>query len=227
MIAMMRRPCFPRARLVLVTLAFAIALSPTFSPSANALEEQRGEEAAIKAFDLRLCTILTKKDPKGEDLRCNLTKTWARSTIKEADSHKLSWSFGDAQCTVSVNLSRARLIEVLTGDGRKFFVPPHTANCIVEQDGKREKVTATVSPKLYFKDGKVEKVWVNLTSVDGPANITATLQTAAYLADSLGLFHRRMIKSINKYIERHCAQTYPQLVSASAPPAASAKPSKK
>ena len=220
------RRLYLRAALVLVAL-FAIVLSPIIAPSAYALEEQRGEEAAIKACDQRLCTILTKKDAKGEDLRCNLTKTWAKSTIKEADSHKLSWSFGDAQCTVSINLSRARLVAVLTGDGRKFFMPPHTANCIVEQDGKREKVTATLSPKLYFKDGKVEKVWVNLTDVEGPANIKATLQTAAYLADSLGLFHRRMIKSINKYIERHCAQAYPQLVSTSPPAASSPKSSKK
>jgi hypothetical protein len=223
----MMQHLFLRAAALTLVALFAIALSPAFAPSAHALDEQRGEEAAIKACDLRLCTILTKKDPKGEDLRCNLTKTWARSTIKEADSHKLSWNFGDAQCTVSINLSRARLVEVLTGDGRKFFVPPHTANCIVEQDGKREKVTATVSPKIYFNDGKAEKVWVNLTAVEGPANITATLKTAAYLADNLGLFHRRMIKSINKYIERHCAQTYPQLVSTSAPAASSPKPSKK
>ena len=59
---------------------------------------------------------------------------------------------------------------------------------MVEQDGKLQKVTATLSPKIYFKDGKAEKIWVNLTNVEGPAGIKATLQTAAQLADTLGLF---------------------------------------
>ena len=197
-----------------------------FLPAAQALEEQRGEEAAIKACDKRLCTILMQKDPKGDDLRCALTKTWARSTIKEADSHKLSWAFGDAQCTANINLSRARLVAALTDDQRKLRVPPHTVNCVVEQDGKLEKVTATLSPKIYFKDGKAEKIWVNLTNVEGPAGIKATLQTAAQLADTLGLFHRRMLKSVNRYVERHCPKTFPQLVSTS-PPKTSAKPDKK
>lgn len=203
-----------------------LAAALLFLPVAHALEEQRGEEAAIKACDKRLCTILVQKNAKGDDLKCSLTKTWARSTIKEADSHKLSWAFGDAQCSVDINLSRARLVSALTDDRKKLRVPPHTVNCVVEQNGKLEKVTATVAPKIEFRDGKAEKVWVNLTNVEGPAGITATVQTAAQLADTLGLFHRRMIKSINRYVERHCPKTFPQLV-ATTPPKSSTKPDKK
>ena len=211
-----------RWALPLATLSAALMLVP----GARALEEQRGEAAAIKACDKRLCTILVQKNAKGDDLRCNLTKTWARSTIKEADSHKLSWAFGDAQCSVDINLSRAVLVSALTEDRRKLRVPPHTVNCVIEQDGKLEKVTATLAPKIEFRDGKAEKVWVNLTNVEGPAGIKATMQTAAQLADTLGLFHRRMIKSINRYVERHCPKTFPQLVSTT-PPKQSTKPDKK
>jgi hypothetical protein len=204
------------------------ALSAAFLlvPGAHALEEQRGEAEAIKACDKRLCTMLMQKNAKGDDLRCSLTKTWARSTIKEADSHKLSWAFGDAQCSVDINLSRARLVSALTDDHKKLRVPPHTVNCLVEQNGKLEKVTATLAPKIEFRDGKAEKVWVNLTDVEGPAGIKATMQTAAQLADTLGLFHRRMIKSINRYVERHCPKSFPQLVSTT-PPKSGAKPDKK
>lgn len=183
--------------------------------AATALEEGRGEEAAIKACDQRLCSILLQKNPKGDDLRCSLTKTWARSKIKEAESPKLSWGFGDARCTVDINLSRATLVAVMTGERPTFRVPTHTANCVVEQGGKLEKVTAVLAPKIVFKDGRADKVWVNLKSVEGPASITFTVQTAAQLADTLGLFHRQMIKSINRYIERHCPTT--QSLAASPP----------
>lgn len=194
-----------------------LAATVALAPRASALEELRGEGAALEACDKRLCTILMQKSAKGEDLRCNVTKTWARSTIKEADSHKLSWGFGDARCSVEVNLSRGPLVAVLVGERRKFLVPPHTVNCVIEQDGKLEKVTATLSPKIYFKDGKADKVWVNLTEVEGPAGIKGTLQAAAQLADGLGLFHRQMIKAINRYIDRHCPKTFPQLVAKSSP----------
>lgn len=184
---------------------------------ASALEELRGEQAAIKACDQSLCSIVLQRNVKGADLRCNLTKTWARSQIKEADSHKLRWGYGDARCTADINLSRERLIAVLNGDGRKFFVPPHTVNCVVEQDGKLEKVTATAAPKIVFKDGKVDKVWINLKEVEGPAGIKATVLTAAELNDRIGLFHRQIVKAINRYIERHCPKTYPQLTASSPP----------
>jgi len=183
--------------------------------AATALEELRGEEAAIKACDQRLCSILLHKNPRGDDLKCALTKTWAKSQIKEAESSKLSWGFGDARCSVDVNLSRERLVAVMTGEQSTFRVPRHTANCLVEQGGKLEKVKAVLAPKIVFKNGRADKIWVNLKSVDGPASITLTVQTAAQLADTFGLFHRQMIKSINRYIERHCPTT--QSVAASPP----------
>ena len=106
------------------------------APDARALEELRGEKEAIKACDKRLCAILTQKSPKGEDLKCALTKTWARSKIKEAENSKLTWGYGDARCTVDINIERLAVVQAMTGERDKFWVQPHTANCIVESDGK-------------------------------------------------------------------------------------------
>ena len=173
-------------------------------PAALALEQQKGEAAAIEACDKRLCAILVGKSPQGPDLKCALTKTWARSTIKEADTQQLSWGFGDARCSMDIKLSRERLVEAMTAERNTFHAGRLTANCVVEQGGRLEKVTAVVAPKIEFRGGKADKVWVRLKSVDGPASVTLTLQTAAQLADTFGLFHRQMIKSINRYIDRHC-----------------------
>jgi hypothetical protein len=72
-----------------------------------------------------------------------------------------------------------------------------------------------LAPKIVFRNGRADKIWVNLKKVEGPSSITFTVQTAAQFADTFGLFHRRMIKSINRYIERHCPTT--QAVAASKP----------
>jgi hypothetical protein len=198
--------------------AFALAVvTMTATTGARALEPLRGEEAAIKACDKRLCALLTQKNPKGEDLECALTKTWQKSQIKEAESSKLTWGYGDARCTVDINLSRETLLEAMAADKRKYRVPSHTVNCIVEQDGKLEKVTAKLAPRITFKDGRADKIWVNLREVEGPAGIRAVLVMAAELADRLGLFHKRMVKSVNRYIERHCPREFPEVASKSKP----------
>lgn len=182
-------------------------------PDAVALEELKGEVDAIKACDKRLCSMVMEKKAKGDDLTCSLTKTWAKATIKEAENAKLTWGYGDARCTVDINLKRALILDALSGEKSSLRIPAHTANCIVEQDGKVEKVTATLEPKITFKDGKADKVWINLKSVDGPTSIKATLYAASELADRLGLFQRRLVKGVNRYIERHCPREHPEIAS--------------
>ena len=181
-------------------------------PAAHALDEQAGEARAIQACDERLCRMLVQKNPTGEDLKCRLTKTWAKSTIKEADQRKLKWGFGDARCTVDISISRAAIVGALNGGKEsKFWAPPHTADCVVEQDGQIKPVKATLAPKIVFKGGKAEKIWINLMSVEGPPNVKTTLATAAQLNDTVGLFHRAMLKSVNRFIYKHCPNSYPQL----------------
>jgi len=212
-------PAFSRLPLAMATLGIAMLGGVFASSPVHALEEGSGEAKAIDACDKRLCDILQQKNPKGEDLKCSLTKTFARSTIKEGDQSSVKWMFGDARCTVHIDISRATIVAALSGPENKFWVPSHTANCIVEQDGQIKTVTATLAPKIVFKDGKAEKVWVNLLNVEGPTGIKATLSTAAQLNDTIGLFHRALLKSVNGYIYKHCPKYHPLTQAAVAPPA--------
>jgi hypothetical protein len=127
-----------------------------------------------------------------------------------------------------IDINRATIVAALSAAETKFWVPSHTASCIVEQDGQVKTVTATLAPKIVFKGGKAEKVWVNLLNVEGPPGIKATLSTAAQLNDTIGLFHRALLKSVNGYIYKHCPKYHPVTQAAVAPPAkpAPAKPAK-
>jgi hypothetical protein len=213
----------PRGGAAVTAMAVFASLLLTAMPT-RALEQGSGEQQAIDACEKKLCTMLLQKSPKGDDLKCQLTKTWARSTIKEAESKVVKWGFGDARCSVDLNLTRAAIVSAMTTEKFTYEVPTHTANCVVEQDGKVDTVTATLSPKIVFANGKAEKIWINLKNVEAPAGIKATIWTAARLEDSLGLFHRKIIKSTNKFIERNCAKKYPQVASAAGlPPPAKKK----
>lgn len=176
------------------------------SPAA-ALEELKHEKKAISACEINLCRMLVTKETKGPDLKCDLTKTWGQKTIKEAESSSLTWGFGDARCTVKIDVKRAEILHAINAGKAKFHLPDQKIDCIVEEsaDGKDAKhVVVVVSPKIEFKDGKAEKIWVNLKSTDGPGGVTGTLKLAAFLADKLGLFHGAMLKGVNGFIYKSC-----------------------
>ena len=103
----------------------------------------------------------------------------------------------------------------------KFWVPPHTANCVVEQGGQLKSLKATVAPKIEFKNGQAEKIWINLT----PHRRRRQHQRLAVgrrrphrqaSASSIGA----MIKSVNGYIYKHCPKKYPQAQAAKPAPKA-------
>jgi hypothetical protein len=79
---------------------------------------------------------------------------------------------------------------------------------VVEQDGKPKPVLVRLAPKLEFKNGKADKIWINLNEVDGPTAVKATVSLAASLEDNLGIFHRSMVKSVNKFLHTRCGERY-------------------
>ena len=198
------------------TIGAAMLLGALGLDAVNALEPESGEAAAILDCERRLCTLLDQRE-KGEDLTCALSKTWVRNLIKSADQPTVKWGFGDARSSIRIHISRAHVAEALAARGTdyKLWIPPHTATCLVEIDGQARTVTATLAPKLILKDGRVEKIWVNLTNLEGPTAVKATLWTAARLADNVGLFQRPLIKSVNRFISTTCPKKYP-LAAASA-----------
>ena len=206
-------------RLGAALIVCLIPIAPSY-----ALEPVPGEAKILEDCDRRLCTILLKKEANGDDLKCELTKTWARSTIKGADSPGLTWGFGDARCTAHLSIARASLVTAITAKNYKLWVPAHTAECVVEQSGQMKTIKATLAPKIEFKSGRVEKIWVNLQSMEGTSSITGLLSAGANLIDSTGLFHGQMVKEANKYIYTQCPKNYPEVLAGTSPKLKAKKP---
>jgi hypothetical protein len=177
---------------------------------AEAIAPQAGEAAALEDCNRRTCTMLLEKNPRGEDLQCNLTKTWPQATIKRADKLVLRWSFGDARCSVQLHVRRADIVGALTQPEYKLELPAHTADCLIEDAGQLRPITATLSPRIVFQNGRAEKIWVNLINADGGASITKFLWVAAKLEDTTGLFHSALVRAVNTYIYDQCPAKYPQ-----------------
>jgi len=199
-------------------LAFAAMTGP-----GRALEEPPGELPALKACEKTLCGMVMDKNPAGGDFRCDAQKTWAKSSLEGGESKGVSWGFGDARCKADIKLSRADIIAALTKPKHTIRIPSQQVSCVLEREGELKPVAIKLAPKLTFKDGKADKVWINLENIDGPADVKSTIWTAAKLEDSIGIFHRPMIKSINKFLFKQCPKRYGAAAVAAAAKAAKAK----
>ncbi|WP_072390947.1 hypothetical protein [Hyphomicrobium sp. CS1GBMeth3] len=205
---MSQRATSTRSRRICVS-GFAAVLTLLVSTAPlHAIEEPPGEMEALKACERRLCMMVLNKQPVGDDLTCDVQKTWAKSSLEEGKSKGMSWGFGDAQCKVDLKLERKDIVAALTRPKHTVKVPAHNVKCVVDREGQLKPVTARLAPKLKFKDGKADKVWINLEDIQGPDDVKSTVWAAAKLEDTLGVFHRPMIRSINKFLHRNCARRY-------------------
>jgi hypothetical protein len=204
----------------LQTVALAVGACVVMACPARALDVPAGEAKALEDCDRRLCTIVLQRKPYDANLKCALSKTWARSSIKQADAPMLTWGFGDARCSVQLQISQALIVAALTEKRYKLWVPAHTVNCIVEEGGSPKPIRVTLAPKIVFEKGKAKEIWINPVSMEGSSTITDLLWAVAKLEDGTGLFHPVMIKEVNKYIHVQCAKNYPEALIGNLPPPA-------
>lgn len=196
----------------LQAVAGAVCVLAAGAPTVRALEEPPGEKEQLKACERDVCEIILAKERRGGPLKCEIGKTWGQKDIeKGAGSKQIKWSSGDARCSTSIRLNRQLIIAALSEPKYTLHLPVQTVDCQVEEDGKPAPVTVTLSPKLEFESGKAKSVWVNLKSVEGPAMLKGLIWATAKLEDSVGIFHKEMIKEINKFVHEKCAQRYPEL----------------
>jgi hypothetical protein len=190
-------------RLSRIAVVFMLGLVVPLA-NASAIEPQADEKERLKSCEQSLCRLVVAKKPVNGDLRCPLSKVWSRKTMKEGSPKKLRWGFGAAKCEVDLRVPREMIVGALSAAEIKVTLPTHTVNCEVERESSVDKAQITLAPIVEFKDGKAKKIWVNVIDIKAPGVIKGVVWSAAQLEDSVGVFHRRMIKSVNKFIAEQC-----------------------
>jgi hypothetical protein len=191
-----------------VYLFACLAIAAVNTP-AGALDAAKDEKTKLKACEKKLCRAIMSRSPKGNPIACKLNKTWAKKKIKKGAGQKsLKWGFGDARCLVDLKLDRKHIADAMTAKKYSLFLPPHTVKCDVETEDGVKPVRVVLAPKIKFKRGRAFKAWLKVKNVEGPGMIKGLVWTTARLEDSLGIFHREMIKAINKFMHTQCVERY-------------------
>lgn len=187
-----------------VLMAFAVSLPGTVW----AFEVPADEKDRLLACEKDLCEIILKKEP-GADLKCELSKTWAKETLTDgAEARSLSWSMGDARCSVTLEVKRQMLLNALTADAFELKVPQHAVLCELDGDAGVTVATMTLAPTLKFEKGQAVGVDLGVGNIDAPKLVEGAIWTVAKLESTFGLFEGEIVEQINKFIEKKCPKKY-------------------
>jgi len=189
----------------MAVLGGAIAVAVIGVEPSEALEQVAHEREAIKDCEKRICEIIVNKAPGGDDLSCNLSKTWQQSNLKDGiEKKRLTWTFGDARCSVELSAKRDMVLGAVTKPQHSLELSEHTVKCEVERGTEVTTINIKMAPKISFKDGTAEKAWLNIKAIEGPAVVRGAIWTAAQIEDDFGLFHSDLIAEINKFVQKSC-----------------------
>ena len=201
----MRNGVMGTKRIFTFTLAAIAACTVAGAPA----RAQMTEVERLQQCDRDLCGIALNPKEPGSALQCDLTKTWYKEEINTAWSKKrISWPFGDAQCSVKLDVDRALLAGALTGKQYTLKAPTQSVNCEVDREGTRYPLAVTLTPHVLFKDGKATSVALNVEKIEANAVIKSVVWTASKMEANFGLFQKDFLKGINDYVSEYCQKTY-------------------
>jgi hypothetical protein len=144
--------------------------------------EELAETAHRKKCKIKICDAFLNKKLEGEDIKCDVVKTLRKAKIEEKYLRgKLSWPFGNAQCSADVSLKREMLVKAVTEAEYETALDKHAISCnLFKQDSAdKYEMTFTIAPVVKWKGGKAEGVTLNIADIGGAALAKGGIWTIA------------------------------------------------
>jgi hypothetical protein len=164
------------------------------------------EKANRRDCKLRVCDAALNKRAAGEDVTCQIVRTWRVKEIEEALKERIAWPFGHAQCSADIDLPRKALANVFANGEFEIAIPKHRIDCTLDQKNGKGKyaISFTIRPTITFKDGVAVKAKMNWGDIQGSAVARGAAWSTAKLDNYFGIFERIILKAINDFFGPHC-----------------------
>ncbi|HSD91511.1 MAG TPA: hypothetical protein VLB11_00600, partial [Methyloceanibacter sp.] len=79
--------------------------------------EELAEKEARKECKKRICDIIATRDPAGDDIACDIVKTWREEDIVKMLGGRISWPWGKAVCQSKLEVKRRPLARAMSDAG--------------------------------------------------------------------------------------------------------------
>jgi hypothetical protein len=140
----------------------------------------------------------------GTPVRCSVTKTWLASEIQSILGDRLSWPWGQAQCSSNIELDRNAFKEAANQPKAQFKLKRQDIICKLDsldpKDGTVYDVKLSIEPFVTFEAGKPTKVDVNWGEIEAPILATTAFWQATANAVNFRVISEGAVREINAFL---------------------------
>ena len=189
-------------------------VTPAADASASALTpEEKAEKDARKACKIKICSILASKDPVGDDVSCDIVKTWREVDITKMLGGKIDWPWGKAVCQSELEVEREPLAKAMSEATYQIVVPEQRVRCTLAQKDKSEPyvVEVSIAPKVAFENGRAMTASLNWGEASAPMLVYALIYAGTGLDNSANMLGPEVVRMVNDFATKKCAEVKDEL----------------
>jgi hypothetical protein len=192
--------------------AWAESSAADAGPPALSAEEQ-AEKDARKACKIKICDILTTKNPVGDDVACDIVKTWREADINKMLGGKINWPWGKAVCQSRLEIAREALAKAMSEPAYEMVMPMQRVRCSLAQkhQGEPSAVEVAIAPKIAFENGKAVRATLNWGEASAPTLAYALIYAGTGLDNSTNILGPELVRMVNEFRTKKCAEVKNEL----------------
>jgi len=177
--------------------------------------EERAERQARKACKIKICDILATKDPQGDDVSCDIVKTWRESDITKMLGGRFDWPWGKAVCQSKLDIKREQLVNAMTQANYEVALPEQKVSCTLAQksEGEPYAVGVSIAPEVTFENGKAVSARLNWGEANAPMLAYALIYAGTGFDNSTNVLGPEVVRMVNEFTGKKCRKVKDDLPS--------------
>jgi hypothetical protein len=170
--------------------------------------EELAEKEARKACKKKICDIIATRDPEGEDIACDIVKTWREEDIVKMLGDRISWPWGKAVCQSKLELKRRPLALAMSEPQYEIALEPQKVRCTLAQKegGEPYAIEVTLAPKVRFESGKAVEGSINWGEASAPMFVYPLVYAGTGLDNSANVLGPEVVRMVNEFTTKKCAE---------------------
>jgi hypothetical protein len=175
--------------------------------------EEQAEKDARKECKKKICDIIATRDPQGEDIACDIVKTWREEDIVKMLGGRINWPWGKAVCQSKLELKRRPLALAMSEASYEVVMPAQKVRCTLSQktEGAPYVVEIELAPRAKFKDGKAVDAQINWGGASAPMFIYPLIYAGTALDNSANVLGSEVVRMVNEFTTKKCAEVKAEL----------------
>ena len=175
--------------------------------------EEFAEKEARKACKRKLCDVIATRDPEGEDIACDIVKTWREEDIVKMLGGRIGWPWGKAVCQSKLEVKRRPLARAMSDPAYEMTLAPQKVRCTLAQKdgGEPYAVDITLAPRAKFENGKAVEAQINWGEASAPMFIYPLIYAGTALDNSANVLGGEVVRMINEFTTKKCAEVKAEL----------------